>query len=137
SDALFAENNLEYVLRTIRQGQQPELARDWERENPATYRVNSYDCQAKVFVPSVRVIDNCSGVHSVKAMVDGIGGTRAVELELTGTETKLLANGDTCIIYTYAHTQDPIRIPFDECDGEPVEIRYEAADHCWNQSTWS
>src|SRR5690606_34944945 len=40
-------------------------------------------------------------------------------------------------IYTYSHLSDPIRLPFSGCDGELTEVRYEAADHCWNQSSWS
>ena len=57
-------------------------------------------------------------------------------LELTATETRILDNGDTCWVYTYSHTSDPITIPFNGCDGEPTAVRYEAADNCWNQSEW-
>src|SRR5690606_37648079 len=49
---------------------------------------------------------------------------------------KLMANGETCYVYTYSHLTNPIRVPFNGCDAAPVEVRYEAADECWNQSEW-
>ncbi|MBY5956811.1 T9SS type A sorting domain-containing protein [Membranicola marinus] len=125
------------VQASIRNGEQYGEALSWERSNPTRYRVGESNCEAEVYVPAVELIDNCSGIHSVKAMMDVRGGTRAVELELTSTRTKVLANGDTCTIYTYSHATDPIRIPFTECEGVLNEVRYEAADNCWNQSRWT
>ncbi|MBY5957951.1 T9SS type A sorting domain-containing protein [Membranicola marinus] len=125
------------IQAAILAGEQYPSAEQWEYCNPTVYTTGSHDCAAEVYVPSVRVIDNCSGVHSVKAAIDVKGGTRWVALERTNTETKTLANGDICTVYTYSHTQDPIRVPFTGCDSEPIEVRYEAADDCWNQSNWS
>ncbi|MBY5959478.1 DUF285 domain-containing protein, partial [Membranicola marinus] len=127
----------EEIMEAIRSGEQYETAQRWEACNPTVYRVGTHDCSVAVYVPSVKVIDNCSGIHSVKAMVEVAGGTRAVALEQTAVETQILANGDTCYVYTYAHTTDPIEVPFSGCDGELTEVRYEAADNCWNQSEWS
>ncbi len=125
------------VQASIRNGEQYGEALSWERSNPTIYRVGESNCEAEVYVPAVELVDNCSGIHSVKAMMDVRGGTRAVELEHTSTRTKVLANGDTCTIYTYSHTSDPIRVPFTECEGALNEVRYEAADNCWNQSRWT
>ncbi|MBY5960289.1 FG-GAP repeat protein, partial [Membranicola marinus] len=127
----------EAIQESIHDGAQYGGAAEWEFDNPTTYRVGTHECAAEVYVPSVQVVDNCSGVHAVKAMVEVQGGTRAVALELTNTETKTLASGEVCTVYTYSHTADPITIPFSGCDGELTEVVYEAADNCWNQSTWS
>ncbi|MBY5959577.1 hypothetical protein KUV50_15600, partial [Membranicola marinus] len=132
-----ADWDQEEIQESIRDGVQYGGAAEWEFSNPTTYRVGTHECAAEVYVPSVQVVDNCSGVHAVKAMVEVQGGTRAVALELTNTETKTLASGEECIVYTYSHTADPITIPFSGCDGELTEVVYEAADNCWNQSTWS
>src|SRR5690606_24665170 len=105
--------------------------------NPTIFHVESNACEAEVYVPDVKVIDNCSGVHSVKAMMDVIGGTRTVALDLTATDLMIMPNGDTCYLLTYSHTSDPIIIPMGGVAGELNEVRYEAADNCWNQSTWS
>src|SRR5690606_5643163 len=125
------------VQAYIREGLQYELARLDEYFNPTIYRVSSHDCEASIFVPDVKVVDNCSDVHSVKAMVEVAGGIRSVALVRTNVETKLMANGETCYVYTYSHLTNPIRVPFNGCDAAPVEVRYEAADECWNQSEWS
>ncbi len=126
----------EEILDSIRAGKMYTTARIWEQCNPTVYTTTSHDCAAEVYVPSVRVIDNCSGVHSVKASVRVNGGTRMVALVKTATETHILPNGDECFIHTYSHLTDPIRIPFTGCYGELTEVRYEAADECWNQSEW-
>ncbi|WP_236981184.1 hypothetical protein, partial [Membranihabitans maritimus] len=76
----------------------------------------SHDCAADVYVPSVTLKDECSGVHHVKAMVNG----RAVWLERVSE-----ADG----YVTFAHTEDPIRIPF-QGHGNLTEVRYEASDSC-------
>src|SRR5690606_37567652 len=125
------------VQAYIREGLQYELARLDEYFNPTIYRVSSHDCEASIFVPDVKVVDNCSDVHSVKAMVEVAGGgIRSVALVRTNVETKLMANGETCYVYTYSHLTNPIRVPFNGCDAAPVEVRYDAADECWNQSEW-
>lgn len=122
----------------LRQGKIPPFAQLMERFDPTVYRMESGECAAEVYFQDVRLIDNCSGVDAVKAMVDIPGGTRMVEMVQTNVEYRLLPNGDTCTVYTYSHTSDPIRIspPGGGCGNEVVEVRYEAADHCWNQSTW-
>src|SRR5690606_24317374 len=50
------------IQAAIRNGEQYELARQFEECNPTVYRVGSHDCAATVFVPDVKVVDNCSGV---------------------------------------------------------------------------
>ena len=127
----------EAVQLSIRNGVIGSDALAWERENPTIFHVESNACEAEVYVPDVKVIDNCSGVHSVKAMMDVIGGTRTVALDLTATDLMIMPNGDTCYLLTYSHTSDPIIIPMGGMAGELNEVRYEAADNCWNQSTWS
>lgn len=127
----------ERIKTSIRSGVIDRAALEWERNNPTIYQTRDHSCDAAVLVPDVQVIDDCSGIHSVKAMVDVKGGTRAVAMELTATELKILANGDTCTVYTYSHTSDPIIIPMGNSKQEVKEVRYEAADNCWNQSTWS
>src|SRR5690606_38786588 len=102
----------DYIQEFIAKGLQYPAAMAWEMVNPTTYRVGTHDCAAEVFVPDVKVVDNCSGVHSIKAMVDVQGGTRSVALEQTNVEHKIMANGDTCYVYTYSHLSNPIRIPF-------------------------
>ncbi len=124
------------IETAIRAGQQYASANAWERCHPTVYRVSSRECSAEVLVPDVQLIDNCSGVHTVKAMVEVAGGTRTVALKQTGVEYRILENGDTSFVYTYSHLTNPIRIPFNGCDGPLTEVRYEAADHCWNQSEW-
>ncbi|GAA5220502.1 hypothetical protein GCM10025777_11320 [Membranihabitans marinus] len=111
------------IEEAIRAGEQYESANDWEQCHPTVYTTESHDCAADVFVPSVTLKDNCSGVHSVKAMVNG----RAVQLER-------LATTDEGYV-TFAHTSNPIRIAFGG-HGVQTEVRYEAADSCWNQSEW-
>ena len=78
----------------------PEQAQVWEQENPTTYHVNAQTCKAEIFVPDVKVVDNCSGIHSIKAMVDVLGGTRSVALEQSGVEINVMSTGDTCYVYT-------------------------------------
>ena len=126
----------EDIATSIRAGEQYGSANAWEQCHPTVYRVNSHDCEAEVLVPDVHLIDQCSGIHSVKAIVDVAGGQRMVALEQTHVEHRILANGDTAFIYTYSHLTNPIRIPFNGCDGALTEVRYEAVDHCWNQSEW-
>ncbi len=132
--------DLDTILSYVREGQQFPLAALDEMLNPTVYRVGSHDCASEVFVPDVTVVDNCSGVHSIKAMVEVQGGTRSVALEQTGVDSVLMANGEYCYKYTYSHLTNPIRIPPDSyrggCDGSVVPVRYEAADNCWNQSEW-
>src|SRR5690606_8344377 len=127
----------EDITASIRAGEQYPSAEAWERCHPTVYRVSSPDCAAEVFVPAVELIDNCSGVHSVKAMVEVASGTRTVALEQTGVEYRVLENGDTSYVYTYSHLTNPIELPFNGCDGPLTEVRYEAADQCWNQSEWN
>uniref|UniRef100_UPI001F17EAEC Ig-like domain-containing protein n=1 Tax=Membranihabitans maritimus TaxID=2904244 RepID=UPI001F17EAEC len=112
----------EEIVESIRNGEQYESARSWEYCNPTVYTTGSHDCAADVYVPSVTLKDECSGVHHVKAMVNG----RAVWLERVSE-----ANG----FVTFAHTEDPIRIPF-QGHGNLTEVRYEASDSCWNVSEW-
>src|SRR5690606_9688741 len=128
--------NHEEIQRYIRDGLQYFFAMEAELCNPTIYRVGSHDCAAEVFVPDVKVIDNCSGIHSVKAMIEVQGGIRSVALEKTGEEIRINEDGDTCLVVTFSHLSKPIRVPFNGCDSEPVEVRYEAADNCWNQSEW-
>ena len=128
--------NHEEILDSIRAGGMYPTARDWERCNPTVYTTTSHDCAAEIYVPSVRVIDNCSDIHSVKASVQVAGGTRMVSLIKTNTEVHILPSKDTCYIHTFSHLTQPIRIPFTGCYGEVTEVRYEAADECWNQSEW-
>ncbi len=124
------------ISASVREGAFHFIPDFWELFNHTTYQVGSHDCVADVFIPDVQVIDNCSGVHSVKAMVEMQGGIRSVELVQNGVEHRIMENGDTCFVYTYSHLTNPIRIPFSGCDGEFMKVRYEAADNCWNQSTW-
>src|SRR5690606_29774721 len=69
-------------------------------------------------------------------MVEVLGGTRSVSLEQSGVEVKVMPTGDTCYVYTFSHLTNPISVPFNGCYGSLMEVRYEAADHCWNQSEW-
>lgn len=131
------EWNQEEIQTSIHNGVIGSAAMEWERNNPTIYRVGLNSCDAEVFVPDVKVIDNCSDVHSVKAMVETKGRTRAIAMVRTATEIKIMDNGDTCYVHTYSHTFDPIIIPISGYDGKLYEVRYEAADECWNQSTWS
>src|SRR5690606_35350861 len=85
----------EAIQDSIREGKQYILARMDAWLNPSIYRVSSHDCSAQIFVPDVKVVDNCSGVHSIKAMVEVQGGTRSVELKQNGIEIKIMPNGDT------------------------------------------
>src|SRR5690606_39064937 len=126
----------EDIAASLRAGEQYASANAWEQCHPAVYRVTTHDCVAEVFVPDVQLIENCSGIHSVKAMVELGGGTRTVELVKTGEEYRIGTHGDTSTVYTYSHVTNPIRIPFNGCDAPLTEVRYEAADHCWNQSEW-
>src|SRR5690606_2929694 len=125
------------VRRAIDAGTIYPGALDWERDNPVDYRVNSHNCEAGVLLPDVQVIDNCSGVHSVKAMVEAKGGQRVVSLTKTSESILILPNGDTSYVHTYSHTGDPILIPFSDCGRELMEVTYEASDNCWNMSTWT
>ncbi|WP_236973127.1 T9SS type A sorting domain-containing protein, partial [Membranihabitans marinus] len=111
------------IEEAIRAGEQYSSAKDWEQCHPIIYTTESHDCAADVFVPSVTLKDNCSGLHSVKAMVNG----RAVQLERLATTEEGYV--------TFAHTSNPIRIAFGG-HGVQTEVRYEAADSCWNQSEW-
>src|SRR5690625_5725801 len=92
---------------------------------------------ARVFVPDIKVMDNCSGLESVKAVLHDRAGNfeRKVELKLTDTEIVNIGGGDRCTIYTYSHLSDPFYIPFEGCDVEPLEIVYNAFDGC-NNSYW-
>ncbi|GAA5225311.1 hypothetical protein GCM10025777_59420 [Membranihabitans marinus] len=111
------------IVADIAAGLQYESAREYEYCHGTVYTTESHDCATDVYVPSVTLKDLCSGVHSVKAMVND----RAVQLERVATTT------DGYV--TFAHTSNPIRIPFGG-HGVKTEIRYEAADSCWNQSEW-
>ncbi|GAA5220822.1 hypothetical protein GCM10025777_14520 [Membranihabitans marinus] len=113
----------EDIVEDIRAGLQNESAREWEYCNATVYTTESHDCATDVYVPPVTLKDVCSGVHSVKAMVNG----RAVNLE------RLATTSDGYV--TFAHTSNPIRIAFGG-HGVKTEVRYEAADSCWNQSEW-
>ncbi|GAA5221021.1 hypothetical protein GCM10025777_16510 [Membranihabitans marinus] len=128
---------LDDIVDAIEAGVQYDLAREAEYCQATIYSSDATDCGAKIYFPDVEIIDNCSGVSQVKASVNVGGSMRAVSMELTATEIKVLDNGDTCKVYTYSHLQNPIYLPFNGCDGEAYEIFYEAADHCWNLSTWS
>ncbi|WP_236972870.1 T9SS type A sorting domain-containing protein, partial [Membranihabitans marinus] len=111
------------IEEAIRAGEQYESAKDWEQCHPTVYTTESHDCATDIYVPSVTLKDNCSGLHSVKAMVNG----RAVPLERLATTEEGYV--------TFAHTSNPIRIAFGG-HGVQTEVRYEAADSCWNQSEW-
>src|SRR5690606_26649868 len=126
----------EDISAAIRAGEQYASANDWERCHPTVYRVTSHDCAAEVYVPDVQIIDNCSGIYSVKAIVEVSGGPRMVALVQTNLEYRIGTDGDTSYVYTYSHLTSPIQIPFNGCDGPLTEVRYEAADNCWNQSEW-
>src|SRR5690606_13423986 len=126
----------EDISAAIRAGEQYASANDWERCHPTVYRVTSHDCAAEVYVPDVQIIDNCSGIHSVKAIVEVSGGPRMLALVQTDVEYRIGTEGDTSYVYTYSHLTSPIQIPFNGCDGPLTEVRYEAADNCWNQSEW-
>ncbi len=132
----ITENINASISEAVREGRFHFIPDFWEFFYPTTYQVGTHDCAAEVFVPDVQVIDNCSGIHSVKAMV----GDRAVDLEPNGVEYRMMENGDTCFVYTYSHLSNPIRITPDHYrggyDGDLTEVRYEAADNCWNQSEW-
>src|SRR5690606_17089599 len=76
----------EDISAAIRAGEQYASANDWERCHPTVYRVTSHDCAAEVYVPDVQIIDNCSGIYSVKAVVEVSGGPRMVALVQTNLE---------------------------------------------------
>src|SRR5690606_9002623 len=69
-DSSLFDLSLLSIQDSIREGSVHPVAAIYEMTNPTTFRVGSHDCVADVFVPDVQVIDNCSGVHSVKAMVE-------------------------------------------------------------------
>ncbi len=108
----------------IRAGTQYESARRWEECNPTVYSSSSHDCAANVLAPSITVKDNCAGVHSMKVKV----GKRSIEM------TKVAEDEDGNV--TFAHLSDPFIVPFNG-PGFLTEVLYEAADSCWNQSTWT
>src|SRR5699024_11090391 len=125
------------VEEAIRNGGMYYEAREWEESNPTIYNTGSHECGANIYVPDVTVSDNCSGVKSVRAVFHHLdGGVKKIELELTNTEIVPTVNGRVCTLYTYSHTRDPIHIPFNGCDGNPIEVVYSASDGC-NESTWS
>src|SRR5690625_2552222 len=130
--------NQDEVMSSIRAGEQYEKAYDYEKSNYTVYRTSSHECGARVFVPDIKVMDNCSGLESVKAVLHDRAGNfaRKVELKLTDTEIVNIGGGDRCTIYTYSHLSDPFYIPFEGCDVEPLEIVYNAFDGC-NNSYWS
>src|SRR5690625_3672635 len=127
----------EGVEEAIRAGVQHELAKAFEKENPTVYTTSSHECGALIYVPSVQVSDNCTGVQSVRAEFNHLdGGVKQIELELTDTTLVPMGGGKVCTLYTYSHTKDPIHIPFNGCDGTPIEVVYKATDGC-NASSWS
>src|SRR5690625_3951159 len=130
--------NQDEVMSSIRAGEQYEKAYDYEKSNYTVYRTSSHECGARVFVPDIKVMDNCSGLESVKAVLHDRAGNfeRKVELKLTDTEIVNIGGGDRCTIYTYSHLSDPFYIQFEGCDVEPLEIVYNAFDGC-NHSYWS
>src|SRR5690625_44284 len=127
------------IKSAISNGEQPAEALAWERNNPTIYTTDLHDCSAEVFVPSVTVTDNCSGLQQMKAVFYNYdGGIKAVELELTSIDTVLMSDGRACVNYTYSHTGEGIRVPFQGCDDdELIEVVYEASDGCWNTSSWT
>ncbi|WP_236981144.1 hypothetical protein, partial [Membranihabitans maritimus] len=74
---LTTEWDHERILNSIQNGTQNLQAKRWEFCNATVYTTGSHDCAADIYVPSVTLKDECSGVHHVKAMVNG----RAVWLE--------------------------------------------------------
>src|SRR5690625_1944907 len=127
----------EGVEEAIRAGVQHELAKAFEKENPTVYTTSSHECGASIYVPSVQVSDNCTGVQSVRAEFNHLdGGVKQIELELTDTTLVPMGEGKVCTLYTYSHTKDPIHIPFNGCTGDPIEVVYNATDGC-NESIWS
>src|SRR5690625_7348564 len=75
-------------MSSIRAGEQYEKAYDFEKSNYTVYRTNSHECGARVFVPDIQVMDNCSGLESVKAVLHDRAGNfeRKVAMELTDME---------------------------------------------------
>src|SRR5690625_7050403 len=66
------------------------------------------------------------------------GGIKAVELELNTIDTVLMSDGRACVNYTYSHTGEGIRVPFQGCaDDELIEVVDEASDGCWNTTRWT
>src|SRR5699024_7328303 len=125
------------VEDSISAGVQHGLARAFEESNPTVYTTSSHECGANIYVPSIQVSDNCSGVQSVRAVFHHLeGGVKKIELELTDTTLVPIGDGKVCTLYTYSHTKDPIHIPFNGCDGNPIEVVYNATDGC-NESIWS
>src|SRR5690625_1860510 len=118
------------IKSAISNGEQPAEALAWERRNPTIYMTDLRDCSAEVFVPSVTVTDNCSGIQQMKAVFYNYdGGVKAVELELTSVDTVLMPDGRECVNHTYSHTGEGIRVPFQGCgDDEFIEVVYEASD---------
>src|SRR5690625_4878975 len=67
------------IKAAISNGEQPAEALAWEREHPTVYMTDLRDCSAEVFVPSVTVTDNCSGIQQMKAVLyDFVAGVIAV-----------------------------------------------------------
>lgn len=127
----------EFFAGAVAAGIQHECADEWERDHPTVYTTGTHDCAAEVYVPDVKVIDNCSGIHSVTAEMAVPGGSRRVELEATDSEIRILPSGDTCEVVTYSHISDPIRVPFNGCNGDLISVEYDASDNCWNMSEWT
>src|SRR5690625_1670144 len=110
------------IKSAISNGEQPAEALAWERENPTIFSTDLHDCGVEVFVPSVTVTDNCSGIEQMKAVFnDYDGGVKAVELELTSVDTVLMPDGRECVNHTYSHTGEGIRVPFQGCDDDELD----------------
>lgn len=87
-----------------------------EYDNDTVYvNTEDHECEA-LFYPSIWTTDLCAGVHSVKAVGEGLG---AVEL---------LPVGDSVW-----RAEKPIRIPMGY---DPIRIEYTSSDSCWNMSTF-
>src|SRR5699024_7050145 len=109
----------------------------WERNNPSIYSTGSHDCEAEVYVPDIVVSDNCTGVKQMNAVVHFADETfKKVSMIPTDTVMVQMGGGQVCTLYTYSHTKDPIRIPFNGCEGDLIQVVYSATDGC-NTSNWN
>ncbi|WP_236981121.1 hypothetical protein, partial [Membranihabitans maritimus] len=98
------------IQSDIRAGVMPAIADDWERTHFTTYNTGSHDCTAEVYVPKVVLKDVCSGIHHVKATVNG--------------KSVLLQGGipDEDGYRVFNHITDPIEVPFEGADAPLREI---------------
>src|SRR5699024_12717312 len=88
------------VIAAIKSGNQYHLAKEFEKNNPTIYTTGSHECGANIYVPDVKVIDNCSGLKSVKAVLHNRSGVfeKKVELVHTNTEIVNIGGGQQCTV---------------------------------------